>query len=210
MFKCYVQNFLGKTLNLVVLDSGCLNKYVEKNGWNVMLKVHVMMIERKYKNWTQTQTLGLGIEKSELLRSVSILSIFCAILLVEMWHMEQNDVVNSEITLLLSKESKRLQILQSFVQAKSKKKIHTLSKIDFANDRIYILGKEILLHFGTSEHYAILLNNINLNLKTSSLEDSKFVEVLLITDNNGEKKWKKKNTLQINYINSLDILRVQG
>lgn len=104
-----------------------------------------------------------------------------------MWHMEQNDVVNSEITLLLSKESKRLQILQSFVQAKSKKKIHTLSKIDFANDRIYILGKEILLHFGTSEHYAILLNNINLNLKTS-LEDSKFVEVLLITDNNGEKK----------------------
>ena len=87
-----------------------------------MLKVHVMMIERKYKNWTQTQTLGLGIEKSELLRSVSILSIFCAILLVEMWHMEQNDVVNSEITLLLSKESKRLQILQSFVQAKSKKK----------------------------------------------------------------------------------------
>ena len=120
--KCYVQNFLGKTLNLVVLDSGCLNKYVEKNGWNVMLKVHVMMIERKYKNWTQTQTLGLGIEKSELLRSVSILSIFCAILLVEMWHMEQNDVVNSEITLLLSKESKRLQILQSFVRAKSKKK----------------------------------------------------------------------------------------
>ena len=67
-----------------------------------------------------------------------------------------------------------------------------MSKIDFANDRIYILGKEILLHFGTSEHYAILLNNINLNLKTSSLEDSKFVEVLLITDNNGEKNEKRK------------------
>ena len=109
-----------------------------------------------------------------------------------MWHIEQNDVVNSEITLLLSKESKRLQILQSFVRAKSKKKIHTLSKIDFANDRIYILGKEILLHFATSEHYAILLNNINLNLKASSLEDSKFVEVLLITDNNGGKMKKEK------------------
>ena len=109
-----------------------------------------------------------------------------------MWHIEQNDVVNSEITLLFSKESKRLQILQSFVRAKSKNKIHTLSKIDFANDRIYILDKEILLHFATSEHYAILLNNINLNLKTSSLEDSKFVEVLLITDNNGKKNEKRK------------------
>ena len=108
-----------------------------------------------------------------------------------MWHLEQNDVVNSEITLSLIKESKRLQILQSFVRAKSTKKIHTLSKIDFANDWINILGKEILLHFATSEHYAILLNNMKLNLKASSLEDSRFVEVLLIIDNN-EKKEKRK------------------
>ena len=65
-------------------------------------------------------------------------------------------------------------------------------KIDFVNDRINIFGKDIHLHFTTSGHYAIPLNETNLNLKTSSLEDLNFVEVLLTIDNIEEKSKKEK------------------
>ena len=72
----------------------------------------------------------------------------------------KRDVVKSEITLSLSKEIKKA----------------TELKIDFVNDRTNIFGKDIHLHFTTSGHYAIPLNETNLNLKTSSVEDSNFVE----------------------------------
>ena len=66
------------------------------------------------------------------------------------------------------------------------------SKIDFVNDRINMFGKDIHLHFTTSGHYAIPLNETNLNLKTSSLEESNFVEVLLKIDNIEEKQKEKE------------------
>ena len=87
----------------------------------------------------------------------------------------KTDVVKSEITLSLSKESKKI----------------TELKIDFVNDRTNIFGKDIHLHFTTSGHYAIPLNETNLNLKTSSVEDSNFVEVLLAIDNIEEKSKKE-------------------
>ena len=50
-----------------------------------------------------------------------------------------------------------------------------------------MFGKDIHLHFTTSGHYAIPLNETNLNIKTSSLDDSNFVEVLLTIDSIEEK-----------------------
>ena len=93
----------------------------------------------------------------------------------------KTDVVKSEIPLLLSKESMKA----------------AESKIDFVNDRINIFGKDIHLHFTTSGHYAIPLNETNLNLKTSSVEDSNFVEVLLTIDNIEEKSKKEKKYIAI-------------
>ena len=71
------------------------------------------------------------------------------------------------------------------------------SKIDFANDRITIFSKDIHLHFTTSGHYAIPLNETNLNLKTPSVEDSNFDEVLLTIDNTEEKSKKEKKYIAI-------------
>ena len=76
------------------------------------------------------------------------------------------------------------------------------SKINFVNDRINVFGKDIHSHFTTSRHYAIPLNETNINLKTS-LEDSIFVEVLLTIE---QKSKRKRSILQVSYINSLDIL----
>ena len=88
----------------------------------------------------------------------------------------KTDVVKSEIPLLLSKESMKA----------------AESKIDFVNDTINIFGKDIHLHFTNSGHYAIALNETNLNLKTSLLEDLNFVEVLLTIENIEEKSKKEK------------------
>ena len=93
----------------------------------------------------------------------------------------KTDVVKSEIPLLLSKESMKA----------------AESKIDFVNDRINIFGKDIHLHFTTSGHYAIPLNETNLNLKTPSVEDSNFDEVLLTIDNTEEKSKKEKKYIAI-------------
>ena len=71
------------------------------------------------------------------------------------------------------------------------------SEIDFVNDRINIFGKDIHLHFTTCGHYAIPLNETNLHLKTSSVEDSNFVEVLLTIDNIEEKSKKEKKYIAI-------------
>ena len=68
----------------------------------------------------------------------------------------------------------------------------TESKNYFVNDRINMFGKNIHLHFTTSGHHTIRLNEINLNLKVPSLEDSKFVEVLLTIDNIAKKIKKGK------------------
>ena len=93
----------------------------------------------------------------------------------------KTDVVKSEITLSLSKESKKA----------------TELKIDFVNDRTNIFGKDIHLYFTTSGYYAVPLNETNLNLKTSSVEDSNFVEVLLTIDNIEEKSKKEKKYIAI-------------
>ena len=66
------------------------------------------------------------------------------------------------------------------------------SKIDFLNDSINIFGNDIHLRVTTSGYYAITLNEINLNLKTSSLEDLNFVEKL-IDHWQFEEKSKKEN-----------------
>ena len=85
-------------------------------------------------------------------------------------------VVKSEIPLLLCKESMKA----------------AESKIHFVNDRINMFGKDIHLHFTTRGHYDIPLNETNLNLTTSSLEDLNFVEVLLTIDNTEEKSNMEK------------------
>ena len=103
--------------------------------------------------------------------------------------------VKSEIPLLLSK--KRMKAAEL--------------KIDFVNDRINIFGQNIPFHFTTSGHYTIPLNETNLNLKTSSLEDSNFVEVLLTIDNTEEKLKKEKKYLAIKLqARLIDLIKTAG
>ena len=58
-----------------------------------------------------------------------------------------------------------------------------------------MFGKDILLHFTATGFYAIPLNETNLNLNRSSLEDSNFVKVLLTIDNIEEKSKKGKKCI---------------
>ena len=121
-----------------------------------------MMIERKYKSLLRDR-VQVWRWKSCSLKKKAVIPCNIAGKNVSL----KTDVVKKEIPLLLSKESMK----------------GAESKIDFVNDRIDMFDKDILLHFTTSGHYAIPLNETNLKLKTSSLKDSNFVEVLLTIDN---------------------------
>ena len=55
-----------------------------------------------------------------------------------------------------------------------------------------MFDKDIHLHFTTCGHYAVPLNETNLNIKTSSLGDPNFLEVLLTINSIEEKSKKEK------------------
>ena len=70
------------------------------------------------------------------------------------------------------------------------------TKIDFANDKVNILGKEVDLEFTSSRHYAIPLRD-SCNDLDSDLEESQFTEVLLTFDNIARKSNKVKQQIAI-------------
>ena len=84
--------------------------------------------------------------------------------------------MNSQILLLLSKESMKCDG----------------TKMEFLEDQVNILSKNISLHFTSSGYCTILLNDIFEGL--ASLDDCRFIEVYLTKDNLCNKsqteKWK--------------------
>ena len=166
--KCFIQNFLGETLNLAVLDSGC-TKTVCGEEW---LKCYIDSLseeeKKKIQSYKSNTEFKFGDGKN--VTSEKCVSIPCKIAGTNV--NVETDVVKSEIPLLLSKDSM--------------KKAGT--KIDFVNDKINIFGKEINLQFTSSGHYAIPLNDCyKLNLP---IEESKFVEIFLTIDKIEEKSKK--------------------
>ena len=86
--------------------------------------------------------------------------------------------VNSEIPLLLSKESMKC----------------AGPKIDFLGDKVNIFGNDINLNFTSSGHYAISLNDRYQG--SAFLDDSRFIEVFLTIDNLRVKQ-TTQSTIQI-------------
>ena len=175
--KCYVQNFLGETRNLAVLDSGC-TKAICGQEWLKCLTESLCDVDRrKIQEFTSETEFKFGDGKVVASETSVVIPCNNAGKNVSL----KTDVVKSEIPLLLNNESMKA----------------AESIIDFVNDRINMFGKDIHLNFTTSGHYAIPLNETNLNLKTSSVEHSNFVEVLLTIDNIEEKSKKEKKYIAI-------------
>ena len=137
---------------MTVLDSGC-TKTVCGQEW---LKCYIESLcdddRKKIQEFTSETEFKSGVGKVAALEKNAPIPCNIAEKNVPL----KTDVVKSEIPLLLSKGSMKA----------------AESKIDFVNDRINMFGKDIHLHFTTSGHYVIPLNETNLNLKTLSLEDS--------------------------------------
>ena len=136
--KCYVQNFLGETLNLAVLDSGC-TKTVWGQEWPKCYIESLCDDDRK-KIQEFTSEAEFKFEDGKVVASEKHVVIPCN-------NAGENlslktDVVKSEIPLSLSKESMKA----------------AETKIDFVNDKINMFGKDIHSHFAMSGHYTIPLN----------------------------------------------------
>ena len=125
LYNCYINKFVGETLNHAVLHSRCtktvcgiswLDNYLETLSPEDKEKVVEKQSEMKFK-------FGDG-ETADSLKSVIIpAQIGNSVIMI------QTDVTSNELPLLLSKDAM--------------KKANT--KIDFTNDKINILGQEILL-----------------------------------------------------------------
>ena len=89
-------------------------------------------------------------------------------------------MVKSEIPLLLSRNSM--------------KKANT--RIDFANDKVNIFGKDIDLQFTSSGHYAVPLSDSCKDLETD-IEETQVTEVLLTMNNIDRKSRNEKQQIAI-------------
>ena len=174
--KCFIENFLGETLNLAVLDSGCTKTVCGEQWLNCYIDSLSETEKKTMKRFKSNTEFRFGDGKSVI--SEQCVSIPCKIAGVSV--NVETDVVKSEIPLLLSKESM--------------KKAGT--KIDFVKDKINIFGKEIDLKFTSSGHYAIPLNEYQ---KSSELtiEEQKFTEILLTIDNIEKKSEKEKQQIAV-------------
>ena len=135
MYNCYINKFVGETLNHAVLDSGCtktvcgaswLDSYTETLSECYRKKIIRSKSETKYKfgdGKTVSSLKSVSIPAQIGKREVSI----------------KTDVIDNELPLLLSKEAM--------------KKAET--KIDFTKGKINILGQEMDIKFTLSGHYSI-------------------------------------------------------
>ena len=68
-------------------------------------------------------------------------------------------------------------------------------KIDFLEDKVSVFGKDISLHFTSSGHYAIPLNDSYED--SAFLDDSTFTEVFLTINNLNDKSQIEKVQIAI-------------
>ena len=135
VYNCYINKFVGETLNHAVLDSGCtktvcgaswLDSYTETLSECYRKKIIRSKSETKYKfgdGKTVSSLKSVSIPAQIGKREVSI----------------KTDVIDNELPLLLSKEAM--------------KKAQT--KIDFTKDKINILSQKMDIKFTSSGHYSI-------------------------------------------------------
>ena len=169
--KCLIENFLGETLNLVVLGSGCSKTVCGEEWLNCYLDTSSEKEQKEIQTAKSDTEFKFGDGKS--VSSERYVSFPCRIAGKSVT--VETDVVKSEIPLLLSKNSM--------------KKANT--KIEFANDKVNIFGKEVDLQFISSGHYATPLRDICKGLN-SDLKESQLTEVLLTIDNNIARKSNKE------------------
>ena len=159
--NCYIETFLGETINKAILDSGC----TETVCGNVWLQCYLDSLNKeesaKVQSQSSSKVFRFGDGKCyEATRKVTI----PAMIGDTEVHIE-TQVVNCDLPLLLSKNSMQ----------------KARTKIDFQKNKAIMFDKEIDLRFTTSGHYYIPLKLENSNetllslSETSGLKDKKKV-----------------------------------
>ena len=174
--KCFIEIFLGETLNMAVLDSGCTKTVCGEEWLRCYIDTLSEIKQKEILSVKSNTEFKFGDGKSVL--SERCVSMPCKIagkrVIIE------TDVVKSEIPLLLSKNSM--------------KKANT--RIDFANDKVNIFGKDIDLQFTSSGHDAVTLSDSCKDLE-ADIEETQVTEVLLTINNIDRKSKNEKQQIAI-------------
>ena len=190
--NCYINKFVGETLNHAVLDSVCtktvcglswLDNYLETLSPEDREKLVEKQIETKFK-FGDCETVG------------SLKSVIIPAQISNSKITIQTDVVSNELPLLLRKDAM--------------KKANT--KIDFTNDKINILGQEMDIRLTTSGHYSIPISKCYEALNKFSEEN--YGSILLSIDNmalktrNEKRKISEKLHQQFGHSSTSKILKL--
>ena len=170
VYNCYINKFVGETLNHAVLDSGCtktvcgaswLDSYIETLSECNRKKIVQSKSETKFKfgDGKTVSSLKSVIVPAQIgKREVSI----------------KADVIDNELLLLLNKEAMKM----------------VETKIDFTKDKINILGQEMDIKFTSSGHYSIPISKTSKAL--NEFDQNQSNNIFLSIDNMSKKTVSEK------------------
>ena len=133
--KCYIEKFVGETLNCAVLDSGCTKNVCGKAWLDSYLNILTERDAQKVVEESSSSSFRFGDGNSKIANKY--VTILARIGKEDI--MIKTDVIDSDLTLLLSKEAMKKGDL----------------KIDFAKDKVSFLNQNVDIVFTSSSHYAI-------------------------------------------------------
>ena len=135
IYKCYIEKFVGETLNCAVLDSGCTKNVCGKTWLDSYLNTLTEKDAQKVLEESSSSSFRFGDGNSKTVNK----SVTIPARIGNQDIMIKTDVIDSDLPLLLSKEA----IKKGDV------------KIDFARDKVSFLNQNVDIVFTSSSHYAI-------------------------------------------------------
>ena len=134
--ECYLESFLGESFNSAILDSGCSRTVCGKTWF----KCYKDSLSNDYQNKIQEfeSNVDFKFGDGKVYRSMEK-----AIIPASIGNLDvkiETNVITCDIPLLLSRESMKA----------------THTQINFAEDKVTMLGKTLNLQFTSSGHYSVL------------------------------------------------------
>ena len=168
-----METLIGEMLSMAVLDSGCTKTVCGETWLNCYLET--LSDEDKKLVHVEDSNSVFKFGDSKLIKSNKKVTIPTVI--ADQTVMLTTDVISNDLPLLLSKEAMK----------------RANTQIDFASDKINILGRDVQVIFSTSGHYCIPIGRLNSSGMGSTEEIKE--EVNLFCKQLGEKTVRQKQRI---------------
>ena len=162
LHECYIEKFVGETLDSAVLDSGCTKTVCGEAWLNCYVDGLSVEDQRKVKEIPSSTKFRFG--DGDVIHSLRCVSIPAYIANTDVTI--STDVVSCELPLLLSKNAMRL----------------AKTKIDFVGEKVNMFGKEFQVDITSSGHYSIPISKSKTIIEKIESEKEREYALISISD----------------------------